>query len=128
MLRGLTRSRYAVLLILAIVIYGMTFMVPRVSHSLNCETDSTNLRFTLDKNSGKQSGSEDTTDQHILAPDMYIRSFKVQGHRFHDRGVAMTYEHMLTSSVIHSFSPYTENRIREIMLEPRKEQRIYANR
>jgi len=38
------------------------------------------------------------------------------------------YQHSLESSVIHSFSPYTEDRVREIMLEPRHEQRIYANR
>ncbi|XP_067948300.1 uncharacterized protein [Watersipora subatra] len=69
----------------------------------------------------------DVPDLHIYAKELYHNNFTVEGHRFNMSGVEQLYNHTLSSSLIHSFSPYTENRFKEIMLEPRHEQRVYAN-
>jgi len=70
----------------------------------------------------------DDGDCHISAADRFILEFTLKGHHFNSSGVFKEYSHPLVSSLIHSYSPYTENRFREIILEPRQEQRVYANR
>lgn len=122
----LPRSRFAAIIMLAVLIFVVLFVAPMISFNPPpCQLDPSRMRFTVDNTTYID---PQNTDQHILAPDLFLRNFKIEGHRFDSKGLAAKYEHMMTSSVIHSFSPYTENRMREIMLEPRHEQRIYANR
>ena len=124
----LPRSRFAAVIILAVLIFAATFLTPMISFNPPaCQIDPSKVRFSMD-NTTDSPEIDYTPDKHILAPDLFLRNFKMEGHRFDNKGVATSYEHMMTSSVIHSFSPYTENRMREIMLDPRQEQRIYANR
>lgn len=72
--------------------------------------------------------TDDPNDYHIHSIERFLQPFKMKGHVFSTTGVHKELEHKMVSSLIHSFSPYTENRFREIMLEPRHEQRVYANR
>lgn len=128
MYRRFARSRLAQVLILALFVFFMMFILsnenqqPRMQNHLDKR-----VKLTVGE-SAKPMSSQDMTDSHIRLGDLYIKNFTVEGHRFNSHGVEQQYVHSLRSSVIHSFSPYTENRVREIMLEPRHEQRIYANR
>jgi len=116
----IARNRNSAVLILIAFVIFMIYLMP-ASNQLSASPVETH--FTL---SSKYESVSDS-DQHIHAADMFQHKFKVEGHRFGEQGTVQYYQHSLESSVIHSFSPYTEDRVREIMLEPRHEQRIYMN-
>lgn len=59
--------------------------------------------------------------------DRFPILFNMSGRMYDELGPYANVEVQMQSSLIHSFSPYTENRFREMMLDPPKEQRIYAN-
>lgn len=126
----IVRNRYIQVLLLAGFIVSMIYMLETTSYQVvpPCQLQK-EIRLTLDRSDDAINGTrQNTSDPRLYLTNLFEKIFLLPGHRYNNTGIQENYEHVITSSIIHSFSPYTENRFREIMLEPRHEQRIYANR